>query len=360
MFIKKWKLRCEKLEISLINAEQKILSLEKELEELKNATALMENKILTTSGEINYQQQLHEKLNIFQDSLSQARDGVVAQSENLNNEVLKLRDNSSIFQDTATTLGEFSSALFDMAELGINSVKSVNSLQERVVEVSSIISLIKSISDQTNLLALNAAIEAAHAGVHGRSFAVVADEVRALAQSTQKATQDISLLVNSINQETDAASRSIDNMSSNASSLSNDVSRAAQTLDGMVAIGEHMSDLIESLALGSLRESVNLDHIVFKLSVYLKLFTNDKNTQLSTHTACRLGQWYLSDDTQNLYSNQRSFQQIAAPHMEVHEQAHKALQAGQVQDWNEVFEAISKMESSSMSVSKLLGELNKS
>ncbi|WP_449101582.1 hypothetical protein [Pseudomonas veronii] len=42
MFIKKWKLRCEKLEISLINAEQKILSLEKELEELKNATALME------------------------------------------------------------------------------------------------------------------------------------------------------------------------------------------------------------------------------------------------------------------------------------------------------------------------------
>jgi len=94
-----------------------------------------------------------------------------------------------------------------------NNNQSVQSLQNRADEIGEIVNLIKDIAEQTNLLSLNAAIEAARAGEHGRGFAVVADEVRKLAERTQKATGEINISIQTLQQETGTIADSAETMS---------------------------------------------------------------------------------------------------------------------------------------------------
>lgn len=358
MFSSRWRQRCAELEVQAGRLEQEKLALQQEIQALRELNAQTQQEQHAANGYSRYQHELHEKLARFEESLQQTRDGVVIQAESLQTEVLRLRQHSGVFAETSQLLSGFSNSLEGMAVQGVTSVESVGLLQRRVSEISRIVDLIKAVSDQTNLLALNAAIEAARAGEQGRGFAVVADEVRALAQRTHGATQEISQLVTSINQETESASHSIGALSGEASRLSGDVSQSAATLDEMMVLGEHMGQLIENIALSSFCEAVKLDHLLFKLTVYQRLFQQDANLQLSTHTNCRLGQWYQASDTHARYANSSHFQQINDPHRIIHEAAHTALQAAQSKDWSQVLRAVNEMENASLKVSQLLTSLS--
>ena len=79
-------------------------------------------------------------------------------------------------------------------------------LENNAKQVGQITDMIRGIAKQTNLLALNAAIEAARAGQAGRGFAVVADEVRKLADQSLASVQEISQVVQRIDDETKAVS----------------------------------------------------------------------------------------------------------------------------------------------------------
>ncbi|WP_427846113.1 methyl-accepting chemotaxis protein [Campylobacter troglodytis] len=89
-------------------------------------------------------------------------------------------------------------------------LEQVGYLSEHAQNIGVSTELIGEITDQTNLLALNAAIEAARAGDVGRGFAVVADEVRRLADRTGEATNQISIVNEKIQQETQTTSKAIE------------------------------------------------------------------------------------------------------------------------------------------------------
>lgn len=76
--------------------------------------------------------------------------------------------------------------------------ESVEKLNQRYMDIQKIVESINSIASQTNLLALNASIEAARAKEAGRGFSVVAEEIKKLALNSQKATEEIENILQSI------------------------------------------------------------------------------------------------------------------------------------------------------------------
>ncbi|CAG8869392.1 hypothetical protein PS627_03464 [Pseudomonas fluorescens] len=123
-------------------------------------------------------------------------------ADNMGSTERMARDNVQQTRIGRSAMDEASASLQQIAEALSGTAQVMDTLGARSQEIGGIVGVITAIADQTNLLALNAAIEAARAGEQGRGFAVVADEVRSLASRTRQATEEISTMIASIQQQT--------------------------------------------------------------------------------------------------------------------------------------------------------------
>lgn len=119
---------------------------------------------------------------------------------------------SSIKEISRNTAEAVSIANKAMGVVGETSER-INKLKNNSKEIGNISKLITNIAEQTNLLALNATIEAARAGHAGKGFVVVANEVKELARETADATEDITLQIETIQNDTESTIGAIDHIS---------------------------------------------------------------------------------------------------------------------------------------------------
>lgn len=124
-------------------------------------------------------------------------------------------------------------------------------LAERSLSIGHILDVIKGVAEKTNLLALNAAIEAARAGEQGRGFAVVADEVRELAQRTQQATNEISIMVEGIKEGVESATKVMGSSRASADKVVSQTEQAGEALDSIACGVDTISDLNAQIASAS-------------------------------------------------------------------------------------------------------------
>ena len=167
-------------------------------------------------------------------------------------------------QQTGAAYGEGIHSVSELNERNRESIAANESIEsvilqlnDRTVEIGTILNSISAISEQTNLLALNASIEAARAGEHGRGFAVVADEIRKLAEQSANSADEVRRIVTNIQQDGKASVQSMGLLKAISDKQNTAVSKVIHSFDTIKKAYEEISHNIKQI--GKSVDSVNED-----------------------------------------------------------------------------------------------------
>ncbi len=352
MFCGKLKQSNQALQARLTENEQGIAVLRAELSRLESERNAMQAELVSAHTEREVHSRMFANMQGFGESFVSLQQSQAAAAQALKHEKQHAIEAASISVNNRQAVIQIASSLEALSGDTLQTSQNVQGLTERATQIGSIVQLIKEIADQTNLLALNAAIEAARAGEQGRGFAVVADEVRKLAERTAKATSEISIIVSAIQVETHGAKTQMEEWAGKSLVFSQNVSSVMENMKHLLDLSHTMEGTISAAALRSFVEVAKIDHILYKFEIYKVFMGISERTadSFSSHTACRLGKWYLEGEGKECYSQLDGYAAVENPHQNFHNNGREAVVAFHAGALLRGMELIAKMEVDSMAV----------
>lgn len=319
---------------------------------IENQRDAGKNELLGKLADLNTEKLLRD--------LAHAEQNLAAVNDELSGVQALAEDTAVRAQKNSAEIGPVLSNITNLNNIISETDRTVAELSGRTGDISKLIQLITDIAEQTNLLALNAAIEAARAGEQGRGFAVVADEVRALAESTKKATQEITPVIKSFNDESKAMLKNTEMMKKIADESSGVIAEFEKDLQSFSGTAQTSAQRLSAASDHCFITLAKLEHILYKQNSYRSLEAGpDSNEWRIAASDCdngRLARWCREGD-----GIKSACVELREPYKQVYAQVHAVLELVKDGSWQQntetlevILQAFQNLEKSSTEALKLM------
>ncbi len=227
-------------------------SIKKSLDGIQSALNNTMGQISTSAEQVSSGA---EQVSSSSQALAQGATEQASSIEEISATMAEISQNAKQTAEAAEKAGEFVNEAGSHLGVSIGFVDELNVAMKNISDsskkIGTIITTIEDIAFQINILSLNAAVEAARAGSAGKGFAVVADEVGNLASKSDKAAKATKELIESsisavteggnivnkvteaLDQTSQSAGHVTDQMSIVVDAVENQTSALSQVTDGI-------------------------------------------------------------------------------------------------------------------------------